>query len=162
MKRTTVFLILSWTAVFLWMALIFSFSAQPSDESSAVSSPFVRAYLFLFHPEYEDLSPGDRFELEENASFLVRKTAHFSIYTVLGALLFSAVSRTLPAAKLRIPLAFLTGALYAVSDEFHQSFVPGRSCEIRDMTIDSAGVLLGVLLCAGAAVLIRRRRNPNR
>ena len=153
MKRTTVFLILSWAAVFLWMALIFSFSAQPSDESSAVSSPFVRAYLFLLHPEYEDLSPGDRFALEENASFLVRKTAHFSIYTVLGAL---------PAAKLRIPLAFLAGALYAVSDEFHQSFVPGRSCEIRDMTIDSAGVLLGVLLCAGAAVLIRMRRNPNR
>ena len=162
MKRTTVFLVLCWAAAALWMALIFSFSAQPASESSETSSPFVRAYLSLFHPEYGSLSPTEQFELEEEASFRVRKTAHFSIYTILGALLFSAAARNVSASGLKIPLSFLIGALYAVSDEIHQSFVPGRSCELRDMCIDSAGVLLGVLLCAGIASLIRRRKQQDR
>ena len=42
--------------------------------------------------------------------------------------------------------AWLIGTAYAVTDEFHQSFVPGRSCELRDVMIDSCGVLTGVLL----------------
>lgn len=40
----------------------------------------------------------------------------------------------------------LTGALYAASDEFHQLFVPGRSGQISDVLLDSAGVCFGVLL----------------
>ena len=48
--------------------------------------------------------------------------------------------------------AFAIGALYAVSDEIHQIFVPGRSCELRDILIDSAGVLVGIL----AFQLLRR------
>jgi VanZ family protein len=37
---------------------------------------------------------------------------------------------------------------YAVFDELHQIFIPGRSCQIKDMLIDSSGVLLAVLLCS--------------
>ena len=45
-------------------------------------------------------------------------------------------------------LPWLTGTLYAVTDEIHQYFVPGRSCEFRDICIDSAGVLCGIFcLC---------------
>ena len=43
-------------------------------------------------------------------------------------------------------LAWAVGAAYAVADEFHQLFVAGRSCEVRDMCIDAAGVLCGVLV----------------
>lgn len=43
-------------------------------------------------------------------------------------------------------LAWMVGTLYAVSDEVHQFFVPGRSCEVRDMVIDSCGVAAGVLI----------------
>ena len=153
-----------WAAVVLWMALIFFFSSQPAAESSKTSSPFVRAYLSLVHPDFGSLSPEEQFTLEEEASFLIRKTAHFSIYTILGALSYSAVSVTLSGseAKTRIPLSFLIGALYAVSDEIHQSFVPGRSCELRDMAIDSAGVLLGVLIASGIAALLRRKRRKEK
>lgn len=61
------------------------------------------------------------------------------------------------AAKL-IPWAF--GTLYAVTDEFHQMFVPGRSCEIRDMCIDSCGVATGVLI-GSAWMWWKRSRNKN-
>ena len=156
--------VLLWAAVLVLLAVIFHFSAQPADESSATSSPFVDFYIRLFHPEADSLSQEERFELEDSASFIVRKTAHFSIYTLLGALLTAAVSSTFAASRgIRLWLPFLLGALRAVSDEIHQSFVPGRSCELRDMTIDSAGVLLGVLLFTGCARLmffIRRKRPP--
>ncbi|RMF56395.1 MAG: VanZ family protein, partial [Calditrichaeota bacterium] len=42
-------------------------------------------------------------------------------------------------------LVFLLGSLYGVSDEFHQSFVPGRYTELSDFLADSAGVLFGLL-----------------
>ena len=46
----------------------------------------------------------------------------------------------------RIVLPWVIGTIYAVSDEVHQLFVEGRSCEVRDMLLDSAGVAAGVLL----------------
>lgn len=156
--------VLLWAAVLVLMAVIFTFSAQPADESSATSSPFVDVYMRLFHPEADSLSPKERFELEESASFTVRKAAHFSIYTLLGLLLTAAVSSTFSSSGyIRLWLPFLLGALWAVSDEIHQSFVPGRSCELRDMAIDSAGVLLGVLLftaCTRLVFSLRAGRRP--
>ena len=66
----------------------------------------------------------------------LRKLAHFLEYAVLGALLARATDE-LP--------AFWLGVGYAVSDEIHQAFVPGREAAILDVAIDAAGVLAGVL-----------------
>ena len=159
MTKANVVRILLWAAVIALMAVIFSFSAQPAAESSAASSPFVDLYMRLFHPEADSLSPEEQFVLRESASFIVRKTAHFSIYALLGLLSAAAVTATVSDAGLRrIWLPFLIGALYAVSDEFHQFFIPGRSCEVRDMAVDSAGVLLGVLLFTAAVRMAAHRR----
>ena len=69
---------------------------------------------------------------------VLRKLAHAAEYAVLGALLLRATGRT--------GLAFALGALYAVSDEIHQSFVPGRLGSPLDVAIDAAGVAVGVAL----------------
>ena len=45
--------------------------------------------------------------------------------------------------------AWLTASAYAATDEFHQLFVPGRSGQISDVILDSAGAALGVLLMTG-------------
>ena len=61
----------------------------------------------------------------------------------------------------RAPVAWLIGTAYAMTDEFHQAFVPGRSCEFRDMVIDSCGVLTGVLaanLAGRIKVRLKKRR----
>lgn len=67
----------------------------------------------------------------------LRKLAHVSEYAVLGALL----RRGLPAGP-----AVLAGVLYAVSDELHQTFVPGRHGAPLDVAIDGFGIVIGVLL----------------
>ena len=78
-------------------------------------------------------------------SFIVRKGAHFTEFLILGVSLFLTVRDLLKRTSFWIPWAI--GAAYAVSDELHQHFVPGRSCEVRDMIIDACGVLVGVGIC---------------
>jgi VanZ family protein len=68
----------------------------------------------------------------------LRKIAHAAEYAVLGAMLLRATGKT--------GLAFTLGALYAVSDELHQSFVPGRLGSPLDVAIDAAGVAVGIVL----------------
>jgi len=67
----------------------------------------------------------------------LRKLAHAAEYAVLGVLLMRATGRG--------GLAFALGALYAVSDEVHQTFVPGRLGAPLDVAIDVLGVACGVV-----------------
>lgn len=68
---------------------------------------------------------------------VLRKLAHLAEYAVLGALLCRAVRRP--------GLAVALAALYAVTDEIHQTFVEGRHGAPLDVAIDTTGALLGVL-----------------
>jgi VanZ family protein len=77
----------------------------------------------------------------------LRKLAHAAEYAILGALLLRATGRAGPALAL--------GVLYAVSDEVHQSFVPGRVGSPLDVALDALGVAIGVL--AWQALRSRRR-----
>jgi VanZ family protein len=74
---------------------------------------------------------------------VLRKIAHAAEYAVLGALLARALGRP--------GVAVLAGVLYAVSDEAHQAFVPGRLGSPLDVAIDAVGVVAGVLLWERAA-----------
>jgi VanZ family protein len=69
---------------------------------------------------------------------VLRKLAHFCEYAILGALLLRALGRETHAVA--------AGVAYAATDELHQHFVPGRHAAFRDVAIDAAGVLGGVLL----------------
>ena len=64
-------------------------------------------------------------------------------------------------AKIRRELLIPWGiaALYAAADEFHQLFVPGRSGQVSDVMLDSAGALAGLLILALVRKIIVRRRN---
>jgi VanZ family protein len=75
---------------------------------------------------------------------VLRKIAHAAEYAVLGALLQRALSRP--------GLAFAIGAAYAISDEVHQHFVPGRTGSPLDVALDTVGVAIGVALWHRAQV----------
>ncbi len=91
----------------------------------------------------------------------MRKTAHGIEYCALGILLFLAAGFLARKQKKRCAAAFLTGAAFAALDEFHQYFVPGRSCELRDMLIDTTGVTAGILLAVAAGYLNRSKKRKN-
>ena len=128
------------------MAFIFFQSALPADLSSQESGRVVDLIIRLF----QGILPIDR----QTMVFIVRKGAHFTEYTILGGFLVPAVTEWMAVDKTPVPdsvrsiriISWLVGTLYAVTDEVHQYFVPGRSCELRDIGIDSCGVLAGVLV----------------
>lgn len=133
----------------LWMLLIFSMSARNADESRDQSSTVCEIICEAVVKDYDRLPPARQIALQQRLSFPVRKGAHLTEYIVLGALLTLTVSagrsgRDLPSLRDRMASALPAGALYAVTDELHQIFVPGRSGELRDVLIDSAGVFLGI------------------
>lgn len=120
----------------LWMVVIFMLSHQSASISSGQSGVFVE--------QLRHIAPSVDQQL---LTFLVRKGAHIFAYFVLGILTFNALWRVdLSKFKLNYPvgLSIIVCALYAVSDEFHQLFVSGRSGEIRDIIIDSCAATVGV------------------
>lgn len=136
--------IISLLLTLLWMALIFYMSSQTADDSSDMSSGITYKLCLFFVKGFKDMSVDAKAAIVEGAHNYVRKAAHLSEYTVLGILLSSSfASFSVRRGYIFAPLA---GILYAATDEIHQLFVPGRSGELRDVCIDSIGVILGTLL----------------
>ena len=71
---------------------------------------------------------------------LVSKLAHVAEYAVLGALIQWALGAG------RVWPAWWMTLAYAVTDEFHQTFVPGRTARVTDVLIDAAGAAIGIAL----------------
>jgi VanZ family protein len=77
--------------------------------------------------------------------FVLRKTAHVVEYAVLFLLTYRALYESGAGRKKAYIISAVFSVLYAASDEFHQSFVPGRGPSVADVGIDSFGVLAAYL-----------------
>lgn len=125
---------------------IFCFSNQIADDSSITSSIVVNLISEII-PTIKNMQEPDKTILkEEILTQIVRKGAHFSIYAMLGILTINFML-TFENKKMskKIIYALMFCMFYAITDEFHQYFIPGRSAEIRDVLIDSSGALTGIL-----------------
>jgi VanZ family protein len=77
------------------------------------------------------------------------KVMHFGAYAVLGTFILGALPMALTGfSSAQLALATLLASLYGISDEFHQSFVPGRSPDVLDWLADTSGALTATLLLA--------------
>lgn len=120
------------------MLLIFLFSACDATLSSMQSDIIVN-YINNF--------------ISVN-SFLVRKLAHFFLFFLLEMLVYFSIRS--------IKYSFIFVSLYAILDEVHQYFVPGRSCELRDMIIDISGCVLAIILITLGRYFNDKRTKNNR
>lgn len=158
LRRRVPAVIIAWTAVICWMIFIFSMSAQPAEESKQTSGGVAEIILRIFVTDYGELSKSEQLEMVGGLQHFVRKSAHFCGYTFMGILLSLAFSGHLKRNCTIVSVSFITGALYATSDEIHQLFVPGRSGQISDVLLDSSGVMLGILLYIAVITIVRRCR----
>ena len=138
---------LSFIPAILLMCLIFNFSSQSGDVSGQlsfkVSCKIVEAGDYIFDANLE------QWQVEEWANkinFITRKLAHMTEYFALAV----AVSFPLYVYGLHgIWLMLVAGIIcvgFALGDEYHQSFVGGRSPSLRDVGIDSIGVFFGIVV----------------
>ena len=138
--KKTIFAVL----LVLWMGFIFSMSCENAEKSSNTSGQTIRVVLSAV-PEFEKQPEEVKVNIIEKLQFIVRKSAHFIGYMILGILASGLILQYENINK-KYPLAFLICVIYAISDEIHQLFVPGRAGQVRDVLIDSAGSFLGIIL----------------
>lgn len=109
-----------WFSVLLWMAVIFVLSTEHFSSARTRVGP-------------------------ETIGFLIRKLAHWTEYFTLAFLLMRALStnsnKLIP--KRHIVLSVIVAAVYAVTDEWHQSLVPNREAKINDVALDTFGACCG-------------------
>ncbi len=146
-----------WLLILLWLLVTFVLSDQTADESNRTSERVIRWLLTWFDKSFSTLSPAEQLLRIGAWSFAVRKLAHFTLYTALGFLACAAFS-TGSWSRWAFGTTLGLGVLIAILDEVHQSFVPGRSCELRDVGIDAAGVLLGAAFLRWILSLIQRKK----
>ena len=139
----TVLRIVLWAAVIGWMGLIFSFSVETAAESSETSGGFISFFMEKWLPGFTELTAAEQAAKIESVTHFVRKSAHFAVFAVLGFLTCAALRSCDLSSKRALPIASLIGCLYAVSDEIHQTFVPGRAGMVRDVILDTCGVVTG-------------------
>ena len=128
------------------MAVIFYFSSRPGPDSDVDSMTIGRLIGEMVMPGFDDMDLQAQLEFVMSINKAVRKTAHFMEYAVLAMLLTGAFDADDKKKSRIFAQAVIVAALYASSDEFHQTFVAGRSGKIGDVLIDSAGAICGSAL----------------
>lgn len=150
--------IISLSLLAIWMTVIFIMSAQPANESSQTSGELVSKVIDVIYSDFDSFSADKQVIVTYNVTFIVRKVAHFLEFFVLG--LFSAMAAFTFKKGSTFVKAFssiLFSVVYAVGDEVHQIFVPGRACRIFDMCIDSIGCVCAVVTVAIIIVVKKRK-----
>ena len=135
--------------------IIFGFSGQDGEESSGLSrkeTEFITDNIF-------QLSNESKIQYINQLEYIIRKLAHFSIYTIVGILLMGFVSTYEMEKIKKIYISIVMGITYAISDEIHQAFIPGRAAKLTDVIIDTMGVFLGIVILLIFMKLVYKRKH---
>ena len=133
--------ILSWSFVIIWMAIIFGFSSQVAEQSNQLSTTVTEVVVEVV----ENVAPRAEINVHR-LNGIIRKNAHFFLYLVLGILVTNAFRRSGNTLIRSLVFSFFICVLYAVSDEIHQMYVPGRGAQATDVLIDSSGASVGLFI----------------
>jgi len=129
--------------VLVGIGAAFFFSAQPASISILQSDSIFDIF--------------NAFGFENVTTHFLRKMAHFVLFGSIGAAFTFAFSFKVLGTKL-FTYSFFATVLMAIIDETHQMFVPGRGPQVKDVMIDSAGALLGVMVIATIITVYKKRK----
>ena len=149
--------VLLWLLVLGTTVQIFRFSSEDAKKSTETSGKVVRTVAEVVVPSYKKMTPKEQDSFVESVMNTVRKAAHFTIFASLGLWLWFLISRYRK--NYIFPLAVGISALYACTDELHQTFVSGRSGRIKDVLIDTAGAFTGALAALVLFLIWRKLKN---
>lgn len=136
-KKSYVYLTLS----LLWMLIIFLFSQQTGKVSGDLSSSLTYRLLSFVYPSFFKLALAKQLSLLKTSHLIIRKIAHMSEYALLWLLWYQYFKSTNKRICHCFWLSLCICFFYACSDEWHQSFIPGRGPSFIDVLIDTSGAL---------------------
>lgn len=145
--------ILYFVLIIIWMIIVFTFSNEPAEISSKQSGGITERVVHAITKDNKRITQTQRDQIET----IIRKCAHFVLYLIGGILTTNFIGTTKVQDKHIIIYAIAFCFAYAITDEVHQLFVPGRSGEIRDVIIDTAGAITGTMLFWMLRKIVRRK-----
>ncbi len=140
----------------LTAVMIFSFSADTGAESGKMSEEITEKVLSSVGINRENTPPKEYLEVKEKTHISIRKLAHFAEYCSLGFFLCVFFLTYSWSRLIAVLSSFGISVVYAILDEWHQSFVPQRGPGAVDVLIDSAGALFGAAVALLALYGCRR------
>lgn len=133
--------------------VIFNFSAQDGVESGSISQK-VTEFIVKVISKIKTMDVSTQLRWIQKLHPIVRKLAHFAVYTVVGFSIMGFMCTFDMRNIFKLLISFAVGVIYAVSDEVHQYFIPGRNASIIDVGIDSLGVLTGIFILITLIVFV--------
>lgn len=133
----------------LWETIIILLTLQPADVSSNLSGGITLILYNIIKQIGSSISM-------ETFHLVIRKLAHFTEYFILGLLTFLALVPYTISFKQKLIVIFGYGFIFASLDETIQLFVEGRAGSVRDVLIDSAGVLFSIMITTGLFTLRKK------
>ena len=138
---------LAWSLTVVWMLVIFLLSAQPGSQSGSLSMDVTKIIAdiagFIFRLNPEKIADSDQLYMLNG---IIREFAHGAAYFILALLAANALKRHGLKGRKLLLLTLSFCAIYAISDEIHQLFVPGRTCELFDLGVDMLGAFCSMAL----------------
>lgn len=131
--------------VIIWMITVFGFSNDKGEKSSSKSRKVATQIVQIIDIK-DNLQDEDKKTLVQKIEPIIRKLAHYSIYTLGGFLIINCIYIFIDIEKRAIVCSLILGIIYASTDEIHQLFTAGRSGKITDVIIDSLGILTGIAI----------------
>ena len=142
------------TALITIFVTIFGFSNQDAEKSGGLSQKVTNFVVELI-PRIKYMPEQEKENIVNRIEKIIRKLAHFSIYTIVGILLMSLMSTYNFKELDKIAISLIIGIIYASTDEIHQAFIPGRGPLITDVILDSIGVLTGIFIAMFIFTIIK-------
>lgn len=138
----------------LWMGMIYIFSDQPADLSTEESFGLATQIVEIYAGFSGGMEGPEQLEWSLAIEPILRKAAHMSEYALLAVLLYPAFKRLHISYRRAALFSLLICVLYSCTDEWHQTFVFGRSGSIRDVIIDTLGAAAAL-----SVILVKAHRN---
>lgn len=122
-----------WIYLIIWLIIIFIFSSQANSGD-------------ITHNIIEDIIVTNNNSIINTINFIIRKLAHLTEYFILACLTISLLKEYTKKQKIIIITTIIFCFLYALTDEYHQSLVPGRSPLLTDVLIDTTGAIISTII----------------
>ena len=144
------------------MAYIFMLSAENAKQSSQTSAGVIEKIVDTFVSSYKEMPVEEKKSLVSSLQDVVRKAAHFAVYAVLGFYASCFISTFNGRFWLKLIICQSFSSLYALSDEYHQTFSEGRSFQISDIVYDSVGAFCGIIFVLLVVLIFKKAKKRGR
>lgn len=159
MRKNRIISVILVILTLLWLSVIFGFSGEDSSSSDQTSGKVTETVLTVAVENFKEKPASEQDELIKKYNHPIRKLAHFSEYAVLGVLVCLTVFSFIGPSRALSLYSLLCCIFFSSADEIVQRFMPGRSCQLTDVLIDSSGALFGIILTAILIYFLKRKKH---